>query len=66
MSVRKRVVLLTRPGSARERTEAGIIAAGAEVAAVLDPGAASEGDVRNAAPDVGVNSQEEKKKCKNK
>ncbi|HQW59791.1 chemotaxis protein CheB [Thermomonas sp.] len=52
MSVRKRVVLLTRPGSARERTEAGIIAAGAEVAAVLDPGAASEGDVRNAAPDV--------------
>ena len=27
MSVRKRVVLLTRPGSARERTEAGIIAA---------------------------------------
>lgn len=52
MSARKRVVLLTRPGSARERTEAGIAAAGAEVAAVLDPAVATEGDVRNAAPDV--------------
>ncbi len=52
MSARKRVVLLTRPGQARERTEAAIVAAGADVAAVLDPGAASEDDVRNAAPDA--------------
>lgn len=52
MNARKRVVLLTRPGSARESTEAAIAAAGADVVAVLDPGAASEADVRNAAPDV--------------
>ena len=52
MNARKRVVLLTRPGSARERTEAAIAAAEADVVAVLDPGAASEADVRNAAPDV--------------
>ena len=52
MNARKRVVLLTRPGSARERTEAAIVAAGADVAAVLDPGSASEDDVRSAAPDV--------------
>lgn len=52
MSARKRVVLLTRPGSARERTEAAIAAAEADVVAVLDPMAASEADVRNAAPDV--------------
>jgi len=49
---RKRVVLLTRPGSARERTEAAIAAAEADVVMVLDPGAATEADVRMAAPDV--------------
>lgn len=52
MNARKRVVLLTRPGSARERTEAAIAAAEADVVAVLDPAAASEADVRTAAPDV--------------
>ena len=52
MNARKRVVLLARPGSARERTAAAIAAAEADVAAVLDPGAASEADVRDAAPDV--------------
>lgn len=52
MSARKRVVLLTRPGSARERTEAAIAAAGADLAVVLDPVAATEDDVRNVAPDV--------------
>jgi len=52
MSARKRVVLLTRPGSARERTEAAIVEAGADVAAVLDPGVANESDVRAAAPDA--------------
>jgi chemosensory pili system protein ChpB (putative protein-glutamate methylesterase) len=52
VSTRKRVVLLTRPGSARDRTEAAVIAAGADVVAVLDPGAASEEDVRRAAPDA--------------
>ena len=52
MNARKRVVLLTRPGSARDRTEAAIAEAGADVAAVLDPGVASEADVRNAAPDA--------------
>lgn len=52
MNARKRVVLLTRPGSARERTEAAMAAAEADVVAVLDPVAASEADVRSAAPDV--------------
>lgn len=52
MSTRKRVVLLTRPGQARERTEAAVAEAGADVAAVLDPGTASEADVRQAAPDA--------------
>lgn len=52
MNARKRVVLLTRPGSARERTEAAIAAAGVELAAVLDPGTASEDDVRGVAPDA--------------
>lgn len=52
MNARKRVVLLTRPGSARERTEAAIAAAGADCVAVLDPVASSEADVRNATPDV--------------
>jgi chemosensory pili system protein ChpB (putative protein-glutamate methylesterase) len=52
VNARKRVVLLTRPGSARERTEAAIAAAEADVVMVLDPGAATEADVRMAAPDV--------------
>src|SRR5690606_160381 len=52
VSARKRVVLLTRPGQARERTEAAVAEAGADVAAVLDPGTASEDDVRQAAPDA--------------
>lgn len=49
---RKRVVVLARAGAARERTEAAIVQAGADVAALLDPATASESDVRNAAPDV--------------
>ena len=49
---RKRVVVLARAGAARERTEAAIVQAGAEVAALLDPATASEADVRGAAPDV--------------
>ena len=52
MNTRKRVVLLTRPGSAREHTEAAIAAAGADIAVVLDPASASEDDVRSAAPDM--------------
>ena len=52
MSGRKRVVLLTRAGSARDRTEAAVAAADADVAAVLDPATASEDDIRGAAPDV--------------
>lgn len=49
---RKRVVVLARAGVARERTEAAIQQAGADVAALLDPATASEADVRGAAPDV--------------
>ena len=49
---RKRVVVLARAGVARERTEAAIAQAGADVAALLDPASASEADVRDAAPDV--------------
>jgi chemosensory pili system protein ChpB (putative protein-glutamate methylesterase) len=49
---RKRVVVLARAGAARERTEAAIVQAGAEVAALLDPATASEDEVRAAAPDV--------------
>lgn len=49
---RKRVVVLARAGTARERTEAAIGQAGADVAALLDPATASEADVRAAAPDV--------------
>ena len=52
MNARKRVVLLTRAGSARDRTEAAISAADADVAAVLDPASASEDDIRGAAPDA--------------
>ena len=46
MNARKRVVLLARPGNACQRTEAAVAAAGADVVAVLDPGAASEDDTR--------------------
>ena len=49
---RKRVVVLARAGAARDRTEAAIVQAGADVAALLDPATASEGEVRAAAPDV--------------
>lgn len=48
----KRVVLLARPGAARERTQAAVVQAGAEIAALLDPSAASEADVRAQSPDV--------------
>ncbi len=48
----KRVVLLARPGAARERTQAAVVQAGAEVAALLDPSAAFEADVRAQDPDV--------------
>lgn len=49
---RKRVVVLARAGAARERTEAAIVQAGADVAALLDPVNASADDVRAASPDV--------------
>jgi chemosensory pili system protein ChpB (putative protein-glutamate methylesterase) len=49
---RRRVVVLARAGIARDRTEAAIMQAGADVAALLDPATASEDDVRAAAPDV--------------
>ena len=47
MNARKRVVVLTRPGSARERTGAAIAEAGADVVAVLDPAVATEAEVRD-------------------
>ena len=49
---RKRVVLLARAGAACERTQASIAEAGAELVATLDPGIASEDDIRAAAPDA--------------
>ena len=49
---RKRVVLLARAGVACERTQASIADAGAEVVATLDPGSASEADIRAAMPDA--------------
>ncbi len=52
MSARKRVVLLAREGVARSRTEAAILEAGADVAALLDPAVAFEADVRGANPDA--------------
>lgn len=52
MNARKRVVVLTRPGSARERTVAAIAEAGADVVAVLDPAVATEAEVRDAKPDA--------------
>ena len=52
MNARKRVVVLTRPGSARDRTGAAIAEAGADVVAVLDPAVATEAEVRDAKPDA--------------
>ena len=52
MNARKRVVVLTRPGSARERTGAAIAEAGADVVAVLDPAVATEAELRDAKPDA--------------
>ncbi len=52
MSVRKRVVLLARQGAARTGAESALIAAGAEVVALLDPTTAQESDVRGANPDA--------------
>ena len=49
---RKRVVLLARAGVACERTQASIADAGAELVATLDPGSASEADIRAAMPDA--------------
>lgn len=51
MSVR-RVVVLARAGAACDRTRAAVQQAGAELAAVLDPTAASEDEVRASAPDA--------------
>lgn len=48
----KRLVLLARAGTARDRTEAAIAEAGADLAAVLDPGSSHEEDVRAARPDA--------------
>lgn len=48
----KRVVLLARAGAACERTQASIIEAGAELVATLDPGSATEEDIRAATPDA--------------
>lgn len=48
----RRVVVLARAGAACDRTRAAVQQAGAELAAVLDPTAAGEEDVRVAAPDA--------------
>lgn len=48
----RRVVVLARAGAACDRTRAAVQQAGAELAAVLDPVAAGEEDVRMAAPDA--------------
>ncbi len=50
--IRKRVVLLARAGAACERTQASIVDAGAELVATLDPGSASEADIRAVVPDA--------------
>ena len=52
MSARKRVVLLAREGVARSRTEAAILEAGADIAALLDPAVAVEAELRGANPDA--------------
>lgn len=49
---RKRVVLLARAGAACERTQASIAEAGAELVATLDPGSATEADLRAVSPDA--------------
>ncbi|MFT4180227.1 MAG: chemotaxis protein CheB [Thermomonas sp.] len=49
---RKRVVVLARAGAARERTEAAVAQAGAELAASLDAATAGEADIRAASPDA--------------
>jgi chemosensory pili system protein ChpB (putative protein-glutamate methylesterase) len=49
---RKRVVLLARPGPARERTQAAIVQADAEVAICLDPSQATVAEVRGVLPDA--------------
>lgn len=49
---RKRLVLLARPGAARERTQAAMAGLDVELVAVLDPADASEADVRALAPDA--------------
>ncbi len=46
----RRVVVLARPGAARERTEQAVRAAGATLAASLDPAEADEAAVRAQAP----------------
>lgn len=46
----RRVVVLARPGAARERTEQAVRAAGAALAATLDPAEADEAMVRAQAP----------------
>lgn len=48
----RRVVVLARAGAACDRTRAAVQQAGAELAAVLDPTAASEDEVRASAPDA--------------
>ncbi|MES2857824.1 MAG: chemotaxis protein CheB [Pseudomonadota bacterium] len=52
MIARKRVVLLAREGVARSRTEAAVLEAGADIAALLDPAVAVEADVRGVNPDA--------------
>ena len=49
---RKRVVLLARPGAARDRTQAAIEQADAEVAICLDPTKATVAEVRGVLPDA--------------
>lgn len=49
---RKRVVLLARPGAARDRTQAAIEQADAEVAICLDPAKATATEVRGVLPDA--------------
>lgn len=48
----RRVVLLARAGGARDRTEAALHDAGAELAGTFDPGTATLDDVRAALPDA--------------
>ena len=50
MSVRRRVVLLARHGTARTRTEAALVEAGADVVALVDPTVDQESEIRGANP----------------